>query len=248
MGQIKRFRPSTSCFRNENGAADHRGAISRRIIRRSELHCNAGIDSRFGAGVSAWRSRTCDGADAWSAIVIKTELVLPVAVGNPGGHELGVLLAPERLAGVEGQTDRFAVQRGLGCGSGIAGGACDKRSVLVALRAVPASTTADREILHALGEEAEIHIVVNFDGPRGVEARIAINEAAGANQVIEEAALIERVVVDLLVRQRRYVEVALVGKVEGELQTGDEVTLRGSEEGILRLSVGTDLERNVMQR
>ena len=54
--------------------------------------------------------------------------------------------------------------------------------------------------------------------------------------------------VDFLVGQRRDVEVALVGKIEGELQTGDEVTLGRSQEGIFRIGVGADLERNIMQR
>ena len=54
--------------------------------------------------------------------------------------------------------------------------------------------------------------------------------------------------VDFLVRQRRYVEVALIGKIEGKLQTGDEVAFCRRKGTIFRVGVGADLERNVMQR
>ena len=64
----------------------------------------------------------------------------------------------------------------------------------------------------------------------------------------KQTALVERVVVDFLVGQGRDVEIALVGKVEGELQTGDEVALGGREEAVFRVAVGADFERDVMQR
>jgi len=98
---------------------EHRGAIAFspvEMIRWSELHGHAGIDGRFGAGVGALAG-CCDGADAGHCVVIEAELVLPVAVGNPEVDEVGVLRADEGLGGVEGQTDRFRVELGLGGGA-----------------------------------------------------------------------------------------------------------------------------------
>ena len=50
------------------------------------------------------------------------------------------------------------------------------------------------------------------------------------------------------VHQGRYVEVALVGQVERELQTGDDVALGRSEVVVLGVGVHADFERHVMQR
>ena len=54
--------------------------------------------------------------------------------------------------------------------------------------------------------------------------------------------------IDFLVRQRRDVEEALVGQVEGELQTGDEVTLGRSQEVVFGVGIGPEFQRDVTQR
>src|SRR3954469_14542069 len=84
-------------------------------IRRLELHGYAGVERRFGAGVGAGTIR-CQGADAGHRIVVEAELVLPVAIRNPDVDEVRVFRTRERLAGVEGQADRFAVELDLGGG------------------------------------------------------------------------------------------------------------------------------------
>src|ERR1700761_1553866 len=97
----------------------HRGTIAwLNRIRRSELHGDTGVERRFGAAVGA-PDGTSDHnvTDAQFGIVVEAELVLPVAVGNPHRHELRVLLSPDRLAGVESQTNGFAVQFRLGRGA-----------------------------------------------------------------------------------------------------------------------------------
>src|SRR5439155_11725759 len=85
-----------------------------------------------------------------------------------------------------------------------------------------------------------------FDRPGWLERRIAVGDARGGPT---GAALREGVVVgELPIHQRRYVEVALIGKVEGELQTGDNVALGGAEIAVLRVGIQANLERDVMQR
>src|SRR3984885_2211565 len=125
----------------------HRGAIvCPKKIRLSELHSDAGVDGRFCAGVGAL-ARTSNGADTRFGVVVETELVLPVAIGNPSGHELRVLRTPEGLGSIEGQTDRFAVQLGLARGACNTDTGADQRGVRVTLRSIPASATADGEIV-----------------------------------------------------------------------------------------------------
>ena len=53
---------------------------------------------------------------------------------------------------------------------------------------------------------------------------------------------------ELPVHQRRDVEVALIGQIERELQTGYDVTLGRGEIVILCLGIHADFERNVVQR
>src|SRR5215203_3443995 len=104
--------------RKENGAAGNIAAPSLSpgaTARRLELYRDAAIDGRFGAGVGAL-AVGCKRADTGHRIVIKTELVLPVAIGDPEVDEVRVLRAHEGLAGVERQTDRLAVEFGLGGG------------------------------------------------------------------------------------------------------------------------------------
>src|ERR1700712_1471884 len=86
------------------------------IIRWSELHGYAGVERALSAGVCA--CACCrERADARRRIVIEAELVLPVAIGDPDVNEVRVLRARKGLAGVEGQTDRFAIEFGLGGGA-----------------------------------------------------------------------------------------------------------------------------------
>ena len=73
--------------------------------------------------------------------MVETELVLPVTIGHPSGHELRVLRTPEGLGSVEGQTDRFAVDFGLG-GSSATGQT--ERRILIAFRAIEAGAAAAR--------------------------------------------------------------------------------------------------------
>src|ERR1700683_3157301 len=92
-----------------------RGAIVSGSVRRLELHSDTGIERLFGTAVRAHNGAVGKRrvTDTEFSIVIEAELVLPVAIGDPDVHEVGVLLAPHRLGGVEGQTDRFAVEFGL---------------------------------------------------------------------------------------------------------------------------------------
>src|SRR5882757_4327478 len=156
---------------------EHRSAIAFspvEMIRWSELHGHAGIDGRFGAGVGALAG-CCDGADAGHCVVIEAELVLPVAVGNPEVDEVGVLRADEGLGGVEGQTDRFRVELGLGGGAEPSGTGKSRKAVRVALGSIPAGAAADREVLHVLGQEAEVHVVVDFNRPASVVLHVAVS-------------------------------------------------------------------------
>src|ERR1700730_3338785 len=222
--------------------------VTWRKIRRLELYRNAGVDGRFGATIGALAGGR-KGADTWFCVVIEAELVLPVAIGNPDVNEVRLLRACEGLAGVESQTDRFAVQFGLAGGAEASDTGPGQRSVRVTLRSVPASATADGEVLHVFRQEAEIHVVVDFHRPGGLEIGVSVGDASHAgNPSRKQTALVERVVVDFLVGQGRDVDIALVGKVEGELQTGDEVALGGRKKGVFCPGIGTDLERNVMQR
>src|SRR6202163_1375385 len=216
----------------------HRGAIASGMIRQLELHGDAGVNRRLRTGVGAHAVHGANAIDRTG--MVETELVLPVAPGNPHVDEVSVLRTINRLAGVEGQTDRLAVQLGLG------GHDPDKRSVRVTLRSVPASTTADCEKLHVRRQEAEIHIIEDFDSPRGLEVRVAVHEAVSG--YTEATALIKRVVVDFLVGQGRYVEEALVRKIKGELQTAHPRTFARSQVSVFRLILRGNLERNVMQR
>jgi hypothetical protein len=84
---------------------------------------------------------------------VKAVLVLPVAVGNPDGNELRVLLSPDRLAGVEGQADRLAVQFRLSRSTCYTGTRKKRKAVVVAFRSIPAGATADGEILHVFRQE-----------------------------------------------------------------------------------------------
>src|ERR1700686_3646745 len=118
-----------------------------RMIRQLELHRNAGIERRFGAGVGACTGCR-DRADAGHRIVVEAELVLPVAICNPGVNEVRELRAHERLTGVECQADRFAVELGLAGGAETSDTRKPWKAVRVALRPVPGSAAADGEILH----------------------------------------------------------------------------------------------------
>src|SRR5262245_34070615 len=112
--------------------------------------------------------------------MVEAELVLPVAVGNPEIDEVGVLRSPYCLAGVEGQTDRLAVELNCGAGAERTRTEAGEWIVLVTLLAVPGSAAADREILHVLRQEAEIHVVVGFDRPGRIEAGIAVRKTGCA--------------------------------------------------------------------
>ena len=83
---------------------------------RSELHSDATVHRGLGAAVGALAGRG-DRADAGHGVVVEAELVLPVAVGHPEIDEVRVLVTPDGLPGVEGQTDRFAVELDLGRGA-----------------------------------------------------------------------------------------------------------------------------------
>ncbi len=75
---------------------------------------------------------------------------------------------------------------------------------------------------------------------------VAVRQAGEPGR--HEAGRQERVVIPFLVVQRRDVEEALVGQIERELQAGDEVLFRRRQELVLRLHIGADLERDVVQR
>ena len=73
---------------------------------RLELHGRADIHRLFGAAVGA---DAVDGADAGGLVVVEAELVLPVAIGDPGIDHVGVFRTPDGLGEVECQTDRLGV-------------------------------------------------------------------------------------------------------------------------------------------
>jgi hypothetical protein len=85
------------------------------LSKRSKFHGDAGVERRLRAGVVAHTRRDiANGA----GLVIEAELVLPVAVGDPDVDEVGELRTPDRLRGVEGQTDRLGVELNRGRGAG----------------------------------------------------------------------------------------------------------------------------------
>src|SRR5258708_1989124 len=252
MNTLARPRRASVTETKRNGAAGHIAAPSLftwRRIRRLELHRYAAVDGRFGAGVGALTG-CCDRADAGGRVVIETELVLPVAIGNPEVDEVRGFRADEGLAGVKRQTDRFAVELGLGRGAEAADTKSGERLVLIALRSIPGGAAADRPELHVLWQEAQIHVVVGLNCPGRIVLGVAVRKAGYAGDAgTKQAALVKCVVVgELPVSQGRHVEVALVGQVEGELQTGNHVALGGSQEGVFRVGVHADFERNVVQR
>src|SRR5258708_3873309 len=130
-------------------------SLSRRWFR-SELHADAGVERRFGAGVVTGAHRT--------VLMIKSELVLPVAICHPDIDEVTVFRSPHQLAGVKRQPDRLAVQLGLGRNV-----TWDGQIGAPSLRSVPASTTAHRKIRKAFAQQAHIHIAIGLDRPRSVE-------------------------------------------------------------------------------
>src|SRR3978361_840181 len=101
----------------------------------SELDRDTGVQGLLGAGAG-------HRADAGTAgVVIETELVFPVAIRDPDVHVVRVLRTPDHLAGIEGETDRLAVdlRLGLGVSHRIEG----QRVGLVALRPVESGSAAD---------------------------------------------------------------------------------------------------------
>src|SRR5258708_40062760 len=79
-------------------------------IRWLELHSDAGVERRLGAGAVAHGNGAQSGSAGQGPVVIEAELVLPVAVRHPNINEVGVFWPPNRLRGVEGQSDRFRVE------------------------------------------------------------------------------------------------------------------------------------------
>src|SRR5258708_30949152 len=159
-------------------------SLSRRWFR-SELHADAGVERRFGAGVVTGAHRT--------VLMIKSELVLTAAICPRDIDEVTVFGSPQQLAGVKRQPDRLAVQLGLGRNV-----AWDGQIGARSLRSVPASTTADGKILKAFGQEAQIHVVIGLDRPRSVEVGVAVRNPACANERCRE----EGIVTPFLVKQR----------------------------------------------
>src|ERR1700712_314459 len=174
------------------------------IIRWSELHGYAGVERALGAGIIA---RTRSQGTGGAGRMVEAELVLPVAIGHPDVDEVRILFAHEGLAGVEGQSDRFAVELGLGRR---AAAEASKGLVLISFWSVPPRTAANGKELQVLGQEAEIHVVVGLDRPGRIVIRVSVRQT-GHSWNPASAALDKGVVVDFLVRQRRYVEVALIG-------------------------------------
>src|SRR5206468_9269968 len=127
--------------------------------RRLELYRDAAIDGRFGAGVGALAVGG-ERADAGHSIVVEAELVLPVAIGDPEVDEVRILRAHESLAGIERQTNRFAVELGLGSGAESPRTRECRKTIRVTLGSIPAGAAADREELHAGRQETEVHVVV----------------------------------------------------------------------------------------
>src|SRR5438445_6724679 len=157
--------------------------------RRLELYRDATIDRRLGAGVGALAVGR-EGADTGHRIVIKTEIVLPVAIGDPEVDEMRVLRTHEGLAGVERQTDRLAVELGLGGGTEPADARKCRQAVGITLRSIPAGAAADREVLHVRRQEAEVHVVIDLDRPCRPVRDIAVRVAGGSgNAGTKQAAL-----------------------------------------------------------
>src|SRR5215468_4355910 len=108
--------PPWKCGARKWRRGEHRGAIllvTWREIRWSELEGDTGVERALGAGAVVLSGRSTVGAGE-RRVVIEAELVLPVAIGHPDVHEVGVLGTPDRLGDVHGQTDRLRVE--LDCG------------------------------------------------------------------------------------------------------------------------------------
>ena len=97
--------------------------------------------------------------------MVKAELVLPVAPGDPQIDKVGVLRSHERLAGVEGQTDRFAVELCLGCGAEGARTRIERKAVGVTLGSIETGATADGEELRLGRQGAALE---GFARPSGI--------------------------------------------------------------------------------
>ena len=109
--------------------------------------------------------------------------------------------------------------------------------------------TADREVLHVLRHEAQIHVVVGLDSPGRIVLGVSIDEAVKARNGSRKtiAALLEpAVIIELPVYQWRDVEIALVGQIELELQAAHRVLLLGCEGVVLDFPVGPEAERDVL--
>src|SRR5579871_5156046 len=92
-----RWRSPRSMSPKKNGAAEASAAPSLlEIVRRSELHSDAGVARGFRAGAVILTGRHAAGAGE-RPVVIEAELVLPVAVCHPDVDEVAPLVAPNRL-------------------------------------------------------------------------------------------------------------------------------------------------------
>src|SRR5882757_8259387 len=150
------------------------------MVRWLELYRDAGVERGFGAG----SARTGDaaygsGAGKRRGVVIEAELVLPVTIGNPHIDEVRIFRAPDRLGSVHGQADWLGVEFDLG-GEHLIGREERQRLGIRALPAIPSQTTADREVLHVLGQEAQIHVVIGLDCPSWLVAGVAVVETGHA--------------------------------------------------------------------
>src|SRR5260370_13155548 len=128
----------------------HRGAIAFDLetIRWLELHSDAGIERRLGAGAVAHGNGAQSGSAGQGPVVIEAELVLPVAVRHPNINEVGVFWPPNRLRGVEGQSDRFRVELDLPLVYSVRR-LVRQRLVVSTLPAVPGHAAADGEVVQA---------------------------------------------------------------------------------------------------
>src|SRR6267154_429420 len=107
--------------------------ITRKQIGRSELDCNARVESAFGAGVVA---HAIDDTKRTGGMII-AGLVLHVAVGHPHVDKVRIFRSPNCLAGIKRKADRLGVEidnRG--------GASCEWRT-LVSFRSNPGRAAAD---------------------------------------------------------------------------------------------------------
>src|ERR1700749_4461933 len=139
--------------------------------------------------------------------MVQTVLVLPIAISNPNIDKVGICRAPSHLARIERQANRLG-KNFRGCL--IARG---KRTILATLRTIKAGTTADCE-RQIIGKESQVHIVVHFKDPLWLEVRGAVCNARLADG---RGTRQEGIVVDFLSKHRRYVDIALVGKIKSKL-------------------------------